>query len=138
MKKSRGATRASGGVPAPKNERVAHLAELLRSHRDDSLRRLHAAKSAVRHEGGERRDDGLDEVPVDPLETAVDVAVLELASRTIQRIDFALERLARGSYGNCIVCGEEIEEKRLRALPFASRCRDCEDAWERGDRGRAE
>ena len=27
-------------------------------------------------------------------------------------------------------CGEEIAEKRLRALPFAVRCKDCEEARE--------
>ena len=27
-----------------------------------------------------------------------------------------------------MVCGEEIPERRLRALPFATRCKDCEEA----------
>ena len=29
-----------------------------------------------------------------------------------------------GSYGDCFECGEEISEARLRALPFAVRCKD--------------
>jgi len=41
-----------------------------------------------------------------------------------------LARLERGDYGFCYECGEEIGEKRLRALPFAVRCKDCEEARE--------
>ena len=42
----------------------------------------------------------------------------------------ALRRLEEGTYGYCFECGEEISEKRLRALPFAVRCKDCEEARE--------
>lgn len=43
----------------------------------------------------------------------------------IARIDEALERLAAGTYGTCADCGEAIEERRLSALPHASRCAGC-------------
>ena len=42
----------------------------------------------------------------------------------------AVSRLEQGDYGNCFDCGAEIAEKRLRALPFAVRCKDCEEARE--------
>jgi DnaK suppressor protein len=48
----------------------------------------------------------------------------------LNKIDDALVRLEQGDYGNCFECGEEIAEKRLRALPFAVRCKDCEEARE--------
>jgi DnaK suppressor protein len=34
----------------------------------------------------------------------------------------ALERIEKGTYGKCIVCGQPIPEKRLEALPWAARC----------------
>ena len=40
------------------------------------------------------------------------------------------KRLEEGTYGNCFECGDEIAEARLRALPFALRCKDCEEARE--------
>jgi len=46
----------------------------------------------------------------------------------------ALRRLDEGSYGDCFECGEEIAEPRLRALPFAVRCKDCEEARETAER----
>jgi len=54
-----------------------------------------------------------------------------LESETLARVTAALAHLEAGTYGRCMECGGEIAEARLRALPFASRCRDCEDAVER-------
>ena len=45
-------------------------------------------------------------------------------------INEALARLEDGKYGYCFECGDEIAEQRLRALPFAVRCKDCEEARE--------
>jgi len=44
--------------------------------------------------------------------------------------DEALRRLEEGTYGYCFECGDEVSERRLRALPFAVRCKDCEEARE--------
>ena len=51
-------------------------------------------------------------------------------SRVDQRIDTALRRLDEGIYGDCFECGNEIVGARLRALPFALRCKDCEETHE--------
>jgi DnaK suppressor protein len=60
----------------------------------------------------------------------MDFALMEMESATLKKIDEALHRLEEGTYGFCFECGEEISEKRLRALPFAVRCKDCEEARE--------
>jgi DnaK suppressor protein len=39
----------------------------------------------------------------------------------------------RPDYGDCFECGDEIAEARLRALPFAVRCRECEQSREAAD-----
>jgi RNA polymerase-binding transcription factor DksA len=49
---------------------------------------------------------------------------------TLLRIDEALVRLDAGEYGSCFECAGEISERRLRALPFAVRCRACEERRE--------
>jgi DnaK suppressor protein len=61
----------------------------------------------------------------DALERLGDAERLELA-----RIDAAIARMDQGSYGECTDCGEEIEPRRLRALPHALRCQGCEEARE--------
>ena len=60
----------------------------------------------------------------------IEFALIQMKSETLNKINDALIRLEQGDYGNCFECGEEIAEKRLRALPFAVRCKDCEEARE--------
>lgn len=43
----------------------------------------------------------------------------------IRRIDAALERLAAGDYGYCLVCDEPIAAKRLEHDPATPTCVDC-------------
>ncbi|ACN98375.1 TraR/DksA family transcriptional regulator [Sulfurihydrogenibium azorense] len=40
----------------------------------------------------------------------------------IKAIDEALERIKNGTYGICEVCGKEIEEERLEAVPWTTLC----------------
>lgn len=40
-------------------------------------------------------------------------------------IDRALDRIGRGDYGDCVVCGHSIGAARQRALPTTDRCRRC-------------
>ena len=63
----------------------------------------------------------------------IELALIQMKSETLSRVDDALTRLEQGNYGNCFECGEEIAEKRLKALPFAVRCKDCEEAKENAD-----
>ena len=53
-----------------------------------------------------------------------------MKSETLVKVNDALRRLDDGTYGRCFECGEPIAEARLRALPFAARCKDCEEARE--------
>ena len=40
-------------------------------------------------------------------------------------VDAALERVAAGTYGVCVVCGRAIPAARLEARPFATTCVGC-------------
>jgi DnaK suppressor protein len=60
----------------------------------------------------------------------IEFALIQMKAETLSKIDEALGRLEEGAYGNCFECGSEISEQRLRALPFAVRCKDCEEARE--------
>jgi DnaK suppressor protein len=48
----------------------------------------------------------------------------------IRKIETALERLDSGDYGVCEECGEEIGLERLKIIPYALYCRDCQEARE--------
>ena len=44
---------------------------------------------------------------------------------TIANIKNALKRMEEGSYGSCAVCGIEIPEERIKALPYTDKCFEC-------------
>ena len=60
----------------------------------------------------------------------IEFALIQVKADTLNKIDVALRRLDEDTYGVCFECGGEIAERRLRALPFAVRCKDCEEARE--------
>ena len=45
--------------------------------------------------------------------------------RKLQQIDGALRRIESGEYGNCFVCGEEIDARRLSVDATNTRCINC-------------
>src|SRR5271157_392342 len=55
---------------------------------------------------------------------------------SIRKIDLALKRLDEGIYGNCEECGDEISAERLKVVPFALLCRDCQETAEQQPRKR--
>jgi len=61
----------------------------------------------------------------------LELALLQMRTETLARIDEALVRLDAGKYGSCFECAGEIAERRLRALPFAVRCQACEERREK-------
>jgi RNA polymerase-binding transcription factor len=58
----------------------------------------------------------------------VAMQVVDRASALARRIRAALDRMRDGSYGSCLQCEEEIDAKRLRAMPCAELCVRCEKA----------
>ena len=103
---------------------------------DERRREIHAEVQGkmrdVRAEGtwGGKQNEVLDAVESSEADIQEDIefALIQMKSETLNKINDALVRLEQGDYGNCFECGEEIAEKRLRALPFAVRCKDCEEA----------
>ena len=54
-----------------------------------------------------------------------------LVSKEIASVKRALARIADGTYGECVRCGEEIAPARLEARPEAALCIDCARSNER-------
>ncbi len=98
----------------------------------DARTRLETALAELRQRL-DHLDQGLSE-PHDPdsAERAIEIeddASLEaqaaLVTREIGSIERALDRIAQGTYGDCVICGAEINPRRLEARPEASLCIDC-------------
>jgi len=60
------------------------------------------------------------------------LAVSENESKQLTLIDEALLRIDDNEYGECQNCENEINPKRLAAIPWARYCLDCQALLERG------
>ena len=47
-------------------------------------------------------------------------------------IDGALKRIKDGSFGQCANCEDEMQQKRLDAVPWAAYCIECQEKKETG------
>ena len=50
----------------------------------------------------------------------------------LQMVDGALDRIREGNFGECISCGQEINPKRLEAVPWTRHCIACQEKLEKG------
>jgi DnaK suppressor protein len=95
--------------------------------------RQNAISAALRNWDGiaiERTPDALDEVQ-QARERETAVWNLDPDSRLLRNVSAALARIQDGSYGICMNCGEEIQPKRLEALPSAKYCIVCQEVADR-------
>ncbi|HXQ77954.1 MAG TPA: TraR/DksA C4-type zinc finger protein [Gemmatimonadaceae bacterium] len=117
-----------------KGTRYSDLKAMLDDRRRELQAEVQGKMRGVREEGtwGGKLNEVLDAVESAEADIQEDLefALVQMKSETLNKVNDALVRLEQGSYGNCFDCGEEIAEKRLRALPFAVRCKDCEEARE--------
>jgi DnaK suppressor protein len=117
--------------------RYDELKQILEERRREILAQVQEKMRDVRAEGGIGEGQGvLDaaESSEADIQDDIEFALIQMKSETLNRIEEALARLDEGTFGNCFECGDEISERRLRALPFAVRCKDCEEARELAER----
>ncbi|HEX5474582.1 MAG TPA: TraR/DksA family transcriptional regulator [Vicinamibacterales bacterium] len=114
-------------------ERYAELKRILEERRREIMNEVHGKMRDVRTEGAGNQVQGvLDaaESSEADIQDDIEFALIQMKTETLSKIEEALRRLEEGSYGYCFECGEEVSERRLRALPFAVRCKNCEEARE--------
>jgi DnaK suppressor protein len=114
-------------------DRYAELRRILEERRREIVGQVHEKMRDVRTDGANNPDQGvLDaaESSEADIQDEIEFALIQMKAETLTKIDEALRRLEEGTFGHCFECGEEISERRLRALPFAVRCKDCEEARE--------
>src|SRR5687768_5039266 len=122
------------GTESPARSRYSELKQMLEERRRSIHAEVQGKMRDVRAEGtwGGKLNEVFDAVESSEadIQDEIEFALIQMKSETLNKINDALKRLEQDNYGNCFECGEEIAEKRLRALPFAVRCKDCEEARE--------
>jgi DnaK suppressor protein len=118
--------------------RYTQLKRLLEDRKRELQRSLSTRLRDVRTDRGYdgKLVGALDAVEVSDsdLQQEIGVVMAEMIADVLRRVDEALARLENGVYGSCVDCNGEIPDKRLKALPFALRCRECEELREIDER----
>jgi DnaK suppressor protein len=115
------------------DERKASLKKLLVTKREQIVREAKAEISKyIKGETRQLVDTALDDGDWSVVDLSEDVSLRRLSAHkdNLQRIDEALRKLDEGTYGICEDCGDEISGERLKILPFAIYCTDCQERRE--------
>ena len=119
-------------VAAPSGSRYDELKQMLEGRQRELVAEVQGKIRGVRADGAEKPHEVMDQGEAGEVDIQEDIelALIQMKAETLNKINEALSRLEEGSYGRCFECADEIAEPRLRALPFAVRCKDCEEARE--------
>ncbi len=79
----------------------------------------------------ETYDNHLADSATATLNREIDYTLEENSEHVLSGINEALGRIESGTFGSCLRCGKQISEERLEALPYATRCIDCQRLAER-------
>ena len=125
-------TRAGFGIADVSFERRDDIRRMLVKRRRELLNEIHSRVRDVREVGTNAYHhvtDLGDAVESEP-EDALVFALIQMKAETLERVNEAVRHFDDGTYGYCIDCAGRIASSRLRAMPFAVRCRDCEERRE--------
>jgi len=113
------------------SKHISYVRAKLLEKRRELLAKLergtHPGRADVSHDLG---DDVLDLALRDGAREA-SFQIAEIESSAVERINEAIDRIERGAYGTCEICGHAIPAARLRALPSATLCVKCKSELER-------
>jgi len=116
-----GSSPLARGLPDGRRQVLRRMLETLQ---EEVVSRVRSLRTTLPEESEPVKD--LEEAGCEDVSRDLEIALAERGYATLRRIDEALSRLDEGEYGLCGRCGEAIPEARLRALPFAVRCQECE------------
>ncbi|MFW5787065.1 MAG: TraR/DksA C4-type zinc finger protein [Halanaerobiales bacterium] len=54
-----------------------------------------------------------------------DLGLKNNTANQLKQVNIALNKLRKGKYGYCNVCGQKIDKQRLRVIPYSDICRIC-------------
>lgn len=109
-------------------KRYEVLDRMLRDRQAEIRNKLRSLREILPAEMAQVKDE--EEQSMQDFVKDMDFALMQMESETLRKIDEAMRRLQEGTYGICAECGQKIAEVRLRALPFARLCRDCQESEE--------
>ncbi len=110
--------------------KLARLRKVLTAEHENLFRSLHRSREAEEEILLEKTEDEGDLALISHNKELL-YNLAETDFRRLKAIEDALGRMDREEYGQCAGCGEDINEKRLVAVPWATMCLACQEEAER-------
>lgn len=111
---------------------TSHFAKILARRERELCAILNAGEPLVAELAGSHGHEVMDFKDMAAEQTAADIdaAKAEQAAHELEQVLAARRRLQDHSYGLCVDCGEEIDPRRLEALPATPYCTGCQAVHE--------
>lgn len=132
-KKEEGDKKLKASHVEDEKTRKERLKKLLIQKRENIIKE--AKREIKNFQSGEKRqmvETVMDDGDLSVVDLSEDISLKQLSTHreTLLKIDTALRKIEEGTYGICDDCGDEISEERLKIMPFAIMCRDCQERHE--------
>ncbi len=99
--------------------------EKTKTELETKLQELTARAEGIEEDLRQPGDDDWSENAVESADDEVLEEIGDIALDEIKQIKLALSRIDAGTYGVCTKCAKPIPEKRLQAVPYATKCVKC-------------
>ena len=109
------------------------IKEMLVKMREELVQEIARRSKASTEAGAHDIGDILDSVSEERTRE-LDMILTDREKRKLYQINDALDRIDEGTYGQCDECGVKIPKARLKVLPFAKFCVECQEKNEREEK----
>ena len=116
-----------------KAEEVAQFKKLLLSVRERLVGKVDFMQGETLKKSRQDASGDLSNVPIhmadvgtDNYERDIMIELIQNGEEGVRNIDTALEKIEEGTFGVCELCAKKINKERLKAVPYAKLCIDCQ------------
>lgn len=116
-----------------KAEELAQFKKLLLSLRERLVGKVDFMQGEALKQSRQDASGDLSNVPIhmadvgtDNYERDIMIELIQNGEESVRNIDTALEKIEEGAYGVCEQCSKRINKERLKAVPYAKLCIDCQ------------
>ena len=116
-----------------KAEEVAQFKKLLLSLRERLVGKVDVMQGETLKKSRQDASGDLSNVPIhmadvgtDNYERDIMIELIQNGEEGVRNIDTALEKIEEGTFGVCELCAKKINKERLKAVPYAKLCIDCQ------------
>ena len=112
-----------------KKEQSNRYKKLLLEERDEVLREIADSDESARdliEKDNHNVNDSVDEASSKITQTLLTI-MNNNHQQKILAIEAALRRIVEGTFGKCVMCGTDVEKKRLDSVPWATKCIECKE-----------